>query len=100
MFRHQRRQQPHMISAAICIGSRQRRCSSQRQAVLGPDHRRHRGAGPVYGSRRPAGHGGTQTPTPQQLLADRFARGEIDEEEYTRRLEVLGAASRTRGPGG
>jgi len=35
------------------------------------------------------------TPTPhppssaEQLLAERFARGEIDEEEYRRRLQVL-----------
>lgn len=28
-------------------------------------------------------------PTPQQVLADRFARGEIDEDEYRSRLEVL-----------
>jgi putative membrane protein len=27
--------------------------------------------------------------TPQQILADRYARGEIDDEEYTRRLKVL-----------
>ncbi len=27
--------------------------------------------------------------TPEQLLAERFAKGEIDEEEYTRRLSVL-----------
>ncbi len=26
---------------------------------------------------------------PEQLLAERFARGEIDEEEYQRRLQVL-----------
>ena len=32
--------------------------------------------------------------TPEQLLAERFARGEIDEEEYRHRLEVL----RTGGP--
>jgi putative membrane protein len=55
---------------------------------------------------RSAGRGGQpgmaalQAPTPQQVLADRFARGEIDDEEYTRRLQVLGAAPRTRGPGG
>jgi len=42
----------------------------------------------------------TQTPTPQQVLADRFARGEIDEDEYTRRLQVLHAAPGARGPGG
>ncbi|GGY14604.1 SHOCT domain-containing protein [Streptomyces anandii] len=28
-------------------------------------------------------------PTPEQLLAELFARGEIDEDEYRRRLEVL-----------
>ena len=27
--------------------------------------------------------------TPEQLLAERFARGEIDEEEYRHRLAVL-----------
>jgi putative membrane protein len=41
-----------------------------------------------------------QGPTPQQVLADRFARGEIDEDEYTRRLHVLGGAASTRPPGG
>ncbi len=30
-------------------------------------------------------------PSPEQLLAERFARGEIDEEEYRRRLAVLRA---------
>jgi putative membrane protein len=29
------------------------------------------------------------TPNPRQILAERFARGEIDEEEYRRRLRVL-----------
>ncbi|KAB1143351.1 SHOCT domain-containing protein [Streptomyces luteolifulvus] len=28
-------------------------------------------------------------PTPEQLLAERFARGEIEEEEYERRLTTL-----------
>jgi putative membrane protein len=28
-------------------------------------------------------------PSPEQLLAERFARGEIDEEEYQRRLATL-----------
>jgi putative membrane protein len=42
-----------------------------------------------------ANHG----PTPQQVLADRFARGEIDEDEYTRRLQVLTTAG-TRRTGG
>jgi putative membrane protein len=33
-------------------------------------------------------------PSPEQLLAERFARGDIDEEEYRRRL----AALRSSGP--
>jgi putative membrane protein len=41
-----------------------------------------------------------QGPTPQQVLAERFARGDIDEDEYTRRLHVLGATTRDRGPAG
>jgi putative membrane protein len=55
---------------------------------------------------RSTGRGGqqgtaaTQALTPQQVLADRFARGEIDEEEYTRRLQVLHTASGGRGSGG
>jgi len=32
-------------------------------------------------------------PSPEQVLAERFARGEIDEEEYHRRLETLRAAA-------
>lgn len=34
-----------------------------------------------------------RAPTPQQVLADRFARGEIDEEEYRRRVDVLSTSS-------
>lgn len=33
-------------------------------------------------------------PSPEQILAERFARGEIDEEEYQRRLTAL----RSSGP--
>lgn len=36
---------------------------------------------------------GGQWPTPQQVLAERFAQGEIDEDEYTRRLQVLVGAT-------
>ncbi|UWZ40546.1 SHOCT domain-containing protein [Dactylosporangium roseum] len=39
-------------------------------------------------------------PTPQQLLAERFARGEIDEDEYNRRRQVLGGTAPTHRPGG
>ncbi|GGZ20669.1 SHOCT domain-containing protein [Streptomyces poonensis] len=39
---------------------------------------------------RASGAPRTSVPTPpEQLLAERFARGEIDEEEYQRRLAVL-----------
>jgi putative membrane protein len=37
--------------------------------------------------------------SPRRILAERFARGEIDEEEYMGRLQVLNGAPR-RGPGG
>jgi putative membrane protein len=44
---------------------------------------------------RNVGNGARQTsvvsPTPQRVLADRFARGEIDEQEYQRRLGILHA---------
>jgi putative membrane protein len=55
---------------------------------------------------RSTGRGGesgtvaTQTPTPQQIIADRFARGEIEEDDYARRLQVLGGAAPTRRSGG
>lgn len=32
-------------------------------------------------------------PAPEQLLAERYARGEIDDEEYRRRLATLRAAT-------
>lgn len=35
-------------------------------------------------------------PTPEQILGDRFARGEIDEDEYRRRLNVLHAGPLTK----
>jgi putative membrane protein len=34
---------------------------------------------------------GAARPTPQQVLAERYARGDIDDEEYRRRLETLRA---------
>lgn len=33
-------------------------------------------------------------PSPQQILADRYARGEIDDEEYLRRTTTLVAGTR------
>jgi putative membrane protein len=37
--------------------------------------------------------------TPEQVLADLFARGEIDSDEYTRRLQILSGAQ-THGAAG
>jgi putative membrane protein len=34
-------------------------------------------------------------PAPEQVLAERYARGEIDESEYRRRLDTLGSAGVT-----
>jgi len=50
---------------------------------------------------RPVPQGGStaDAATPQRILAERFARGEIDEDEYTRRLAALGGAP-PRGPRG
>lgn len=36
--------------------------------------------------------------TPQRVLAERFVRGEIDEDEYRQRLHVLNTAPRARAP--
>jgi putative membrane protein len=36
--------------------------------------------------------GGTQQAAPERILAERFARGDIDEDEYQRRLGVLRGA--------
>jgi putative membrane protein len=35
---------------------------------------------------------GDTRPAPEQLLAERFARGEMDEEEYRQRLDTLRSA--------
>lgn len=41
-------------------------------------------------------HGsGAARSTPEQVLAERFARGDIDDEEYRQRLETLRADTRT-----
>ncbi|MFI6154969.1 SHOCT domain-containing protein [Kitasatospora sp. NPDC051170] len=72
------------------------------------------GAAPGPGRRHgwtggPGGPGGAvYGPAAEQVLAERFARGEIDEEEYRRRLDVLrsadgpgsGPGSGPNGPGG
>jgi len=38
---------------------------------------------------RRSGDGRRERPDPEQILAERFAAGEIDEEEYHRRLQTL-----------
>lgn len=37
--------------------------------------------------------GAPDRPTPEQLLAERLARGEIDEDEYRRRRDALGSTT-------
>ena len=52
-------------------------------------------------AREPAGRPRLAAPPrsdPEELLAGRFARGEIDEDEYQRRLAVLRKASQPAGP--
>jgi putative membrane protein len=49
----------------------------------------------VRGRNRPAGGTDAARPTPERLLAERFARGEIDEDEYRRRLATLTGSDRT-----
>jgi putative membrane protein len=44
------------------------------------------------GQRSPAPPQPPPSPSPERLLGERFARGEIDEEEYRRRLAVLRGA--------
>lgn len=52
------------------------------------------------GLNRPSAGGpsAAQRPTPEHLLAERFARGEIDEEEYRRRLDALHSAGMAHRP--
>ena len=51
----------------------------------------------VRGLNRPAAPTPGPRPSPEQLLAERFAHGEIDEEEYRRRLDVLMSAGQAAG---
>lgn len=53
-------------------------------------------AGRQGGSFPPPGSYGPPGSTAEQLLAERFARGEIDEEEYQRRLNTLRASTGSR----
>jgi putative membrane protein len=51
-----------------------------------------------YLNRTTAKPGTSETrPTPEQLLAERFARGEIDDEEYRQRLDTLRSPGPTAG---
>jgi len=46
-----------------------------------------------YLGRSPGAAGSAHRPAPEQVLAERFARGEIDAEEYRHRLDTLRAGS-------
>lgn len=43
------------------------------------------------------GTGGERPADPEEILAQRYARGEIDETEYHRRLDTLRSARRAEG---
>ncbi len=43
---------------------------------------------------RRSGDGRPERPDPERILAERFAAGEIDEEEYRRRLDTLRSSGR------
>jgi len=68
-----------------------------------PGQRTGSGPGPGYGGRGPGdswpGRGDHRSAagTPEDLLAERFARGEIDEDEYRRRLAILNERERLVG---
>jgi putative membrane protein len=49
-------------------------------------------------NRPPGDSSGIARPTPEQVLAERFARGEIDEDEYRRRLSTLSSPGLTPRP--
>jgi putative membrane protein len=54
-----------------------------------------------WGGQRWGGQRGGESPepaVPERLLAERFARGDIDEEEYLQRLATLQAAGHTQVP--
>ena len=48
------------------------------------------------GRSAPQGSSTAPSATPERILAERFARGEIDEDEYTRRLRVLSGSTESR----
>jgi putative membrane protein len=56
-----------------------------------------------WGGQRWGGQRGGESPepaAPERLLAERFARGEIDEQEYRQRLAALQTAGHTQAPVG
>jgi putative membrane protein len=53
-----------------------------------PPYRGYGASGPYSQAGPPPGHGPV---TPEQILAERFARGEIDEDEFWQRMTTLRA---------
>ncbi|WP_239451795.1 SHOCT domain-containing protein [Frondihabitans sp. PAMC 28766] len=84
-----------IVVVGLVFGRRFRRAAASR-AQFGPH-----GFGPGAGF-GPWGHGGwgaaVGTGSAEQVLSDRFARGDIDEVEYRARLEVLRASQQGPGP--
>jgi putative membrane protein len=57
------------------------------------------GSGPGMGTGPGPGGPPASRPTPEQLLAERFARGEIDEDQYRHSLDILRHHSTAPGTG-
>ncbi|MBO8184257.1 SHOCT domain-containing protein [Streptomyces spirodelae] len=55
-----------------------------------------RGRGPRGPWQRPQPHGGQGAESPLDMLDRRFAQGELDEDEYWRRVSVLSESTRER----
>jgi putative membrane protein len=55
---------------------------------------RHGSHAPAHTTANPANHAATR-PTPQEILAERLARGEIEPEDYRTRLAALHDTPRT-----
>ncbi|MFI2610428.1 SHOCT domain-containing protein [Kitasatospora sp. NPDC018619] len=88
-----------LLVIAVLLAVALFRYLSRSRQPLPPGRAAPRGGTVGAGGPQGWGQGGQGSPRvpPEQVLAERFARGEIDAEEYRHRLETLRAVN---GPGG
>lgn len=84
-----------IVALLVLLRRRQGRSFGAQPGPYAPPHWQP-GPGPGPGPGAWAGSG----LTPEQILADRFARGEIDEKEYRQRMAALRAEGGTAGSAG